>query len=91
MYRRVLRLVRAFLGAIVLLPLVVALLYGSAPAPDWHWDRLWWRTQSRTPATVTSILPNGIRNGRTQKQNYSLNVTNCPGLFSPLGTILLPN
>jgi hypothetical protein len=74
----VLRFVRAykFLGSTLLLPLAIALFFGSAPFPDWHWDRLW------SPSTV---LPDRIRNGRTQKQNYSLNVTNCPGLFPPLG------
>ncbi|KAH9022012.1 glycosyl hydrolases family 31-domain-containing protein [Lactarius pseudohatsudake] len=56
---------------------LAALLFGSAPFPDWHWQ--WWPNQSRTPATVTSTLPDGIRNGRTQKQKHSLNVTDCPG------------
>ncbi|KAF8268968.1 glycosyl hydrolases family 31-domain-containing protein [Lactarius quietus] len=69
----------AFLGAIVLLPLAAALFFGSVPFSDWHWGRLWWRAQNLMPSTVTSILPDGIRNGRIQKQNYSLNVTNCPG------------
>ncbi|KAI9452134.1 glycosyl hydrolases family 31-domain-containing protein [Lactarius psammicola] len=65
----------AFFGAI--LPLAVALFFGSAPFPDWHWQ--WWRTQYQTPATVTSTLPDGIHDGRTQKQKFSLNVTDCPG------------
>ncbi|KAH8977329.1 glycosyl hydrolases family 31-domain-containing protein [Lactarius hatsudake] len=56
---------------------LAALLFESAPFPDWHWQ--WWHNQSRTPATVTSTLPDGIRNGRTQKQKHSLNVTDCPG------------
>ncbi|KAI9437339.1 glycosyl hydrolases family 31-domain-containing protein [Lactarius indigo] len=64
----------AIFGAIF--PLA-AVLFGSAPFPDWHWQ--WWRHQSRTPATVTSTLPDGIRNGHTQKQKPSLNVTDCPG------------
>lgn len=79
------RLLRTFFGAI--LPLAVALFFGSAPFPDWQW----WRTQSRTPTIVTTSLPDGIRNGRAQKQKYSLNVTDCPGLFPSLVAILLPN
>ena len=73
---------RAFLGSILILPLAIALFFGSAAFPDCHWCQLW------SPSTVTSILPNRIRNGRTQK-NYSLNVTNCPGLFLPLSAIFL--
>jgi len=72
--------VRACLGALTL-----ALFFRSAPFPDWNWGwreywaRQWWRTQS---ATVTSTLPDGIRNGHTQKQKHPLNVTDCPGLIS---------
>lgn len=73
---------RAFLGSILILPLAIALFFGSAAFPDCHWCQLW------SPSTVTSILSNRIRNARTQK-NYSLNVTNCPGLFLPLSAIFL--
>lgn len=64
---------RTFGGAILFV--VVALLLRSVPYPYWHWK-----------SGHFSNLLDWIRGGHVEE--YTLNVTNCPGLFIPSSLFL---